>query len=106
MGTPELLAMAISLVTFIAGGVAWFSSAIRKGYAAERDFQHLKRNQEQLSLGIKQCLDQYDHKFELTKKELDEIEIQLIEVKGVLNLLLVRLTGDTISEITNRRKDK
>lgn len=103
MGTPEIVAMIISLITFVAGGVAWFSAAVRKSYAAERDFQHLRRNQEQLSDGIAQVLKDYDHKFQLTKKELDEIEVQLIEVKGVLNLLLVRLTGDSVSEVLRKK---
>lgn len=105
MGTAELVAMTISLISFVSGGVAWYSSAVRKSYAAERDFQHLRRNQEQLSAGIAECLKEFEHKHQLTKKELDEIEVQLIEVKGVLNLLLVRLTGDSVSEVLRRRKD-
>lgn len=104
MAGPEAIAMVISLISFVSGGIAWYSSAVRKSYAAERDFQHLRRNQEQLSSGIAECLKEFEHKFQLTKKELDEIEVQLIEVKGVLNVLLVRFTGDTVSEVMRRRE--
>ena len=54
----------ITLLTFLGGGIAgitgtllglarWYASSEKKKYAAERDFQHLKRAQEQLSEGLK-----------------------------------------------------
>lgn len=38
----------LGVVTAFAGWLAWYGSSIKKAYAAERDFNHLKRNYEQL----------------------------------------------------------
>lgn len=54
----------LAVLTFIGGGIAgisgtlwglarWYAQSEKKKYAAERDFQHLKRAQEQLSEGLK-----------------------------------------------------
>ena len=39
----------IGVLTSFAGFLAWYSSSVKKSYAAERDFNHLRRNYEQLS---------------------------------------------------------
>jgi hypothetical protein len=39
----------LGLLTSLLGALAWYGSAVRKRYAAERDFQHLKNNYAQLA---------------------------------------------------------
>lgn len=49
-----LVSLTLGLLGFLSGLVLWYKGAIEKRYAAERDFGHLKRNQEQMAqaLGI------------------------------------------------------
>jgi hypothetical protein len=44
-----LLGFLLGVITSVVGWLAWYGSSVRKRYAAERDFQHLKRNYEQLA---------------------------------------------------------
>ena len=39
----------MSLFTGIFGAIAWYRAGVRKAYAAERDFNHLKNNYRQLA---------------------------------------------------------
>lgn len=54
----------MAIMTFLGGGITgaiggiltaarWYADSEKKKYAAERDFAHLKRNQEQLSESLK-----------------------------------------------------
>lgn len=49
-----LVSLTLGLLGFLSGLILWYRGAIEKRYAAERDFGHLKRNQEQMAqaLGI------------------------------------------------------
>ena len=38
----------LGIITAFGGWLAWYASSVKKAYAAERDFNHLKRNYEQL----------------------------------------------------------
>lgn len=59
----------------------------KKEYAAQRDFEHLRRNQEQLKEAIK-----------LIQSELDEMQSNQKEIKGIFTVLLAK-SGDSISGI-------
>ena len=39
----------MSLFTGVFGAIAWYRANVRKAYAAERDFNHLKNNYRQLA---------------------------------------------------------
>lgn len=43
-----LVATFLGVVSTIGGFLLYYNSSVRKRYAAERDFQHLKKNQEQM----------------------------------------------------------
>lgn len=92
----EIILALISLATFLSGAFAWYSSAVRKQYAAERDFIQLNRNQELIRSSI-----------EGLEKDLsrnhDESQREMLELKALINVLMVRLTGDTISEVLSKR---
>lgn len=46
----------LGLLTSLAGFLVWYGSSVRKSYAAERDFAHLRRNYEQLAENQKHML--------------------------------------------------
>lgn len=70
----------IALASFVGGVIAsaitclkWYGNSQKKAYAAERDFQHLRRNYEQLAEAIKQV----DH-------EVEQININLVRLEGLI----------------------
>lgn len=46
----------LGVITAFGGWLAWYASSVKKAYAAERDFNHLRRNYEQLAENQKQML--------------------------------------------------
>jgi len=50
----------LGLLTALAGLFAYYKNSLKKSYAAERDFQHLKRNQEQMVQMLLQLDDSID----------------------------------------------
>ncbi len=73
---------------------ARWKASIEKGYAAQRDFQHLKRNQENISMGIAQIdkdlcdrLDQIDKDIDT---RLDRVDLALNRVENMLHNLINR----------------
>lgn len=46
----------LGIITAFAGWLAWYGSSVKKRYAAERDFAHLKRNYEQLAENQKEMI--------------------------------------------------
>ena len=73
------IAGAIGIVSTTFSGVLWFKSTVRKRYAAERDFNHLKRNYEQLSQNVAHMKDLQDEK-------LDRIFFELVLMRETLGL--------------------
>lgn len=81
----ELLAAIVGVSVGASGALAaiytrWKAS-IEKGYAAQRDFQHLKRNQEQISQGIVEINEDADARF-------DRIDLTLNRMESMLHTLL------------------
>lgn len=78
----------------------WYSGAIQKRYAAQRDYEHLKKNYEQLSANLDRLVrDQTEGMYEIT--------LELKEVKGLTNLVLTKLTPtiDTSGWVKQRKED-
>ncbi|KAM3091132.1 hypothetical protein ACKFKG_26765 [Phormidesmis sp. 146-35] len=91
----------ISILTFLAGvggGVwgmlRWYGEGEKKRYAAERDFQHLKRNQEQMQQSIAQLI-----------AEIDGLSDDFKTLNACFNLLLGE-RGQTISGILGYKRKK
>jgi hypothetical protein len=89
----------ISILTFLAGAgsavwgmVQWYAGAEKKKYAAERDFQHLRRNQEQMKESIKHIT-----------TEIDLLSDDMKTLTACFNLLLNQ-SGQTVSGILGHRK--
>lgn len=85
---------AIGLIGALFGAFSWWRGAIVKSYAAERDFGHLRRNQEMISQAVAQLGEEIealnrdiDQAIELgkdNKQQLDLIKMQATEAKGTL----------------------
>ena len=55
-----LVATTLGVVSSIGGFLLYYNGSVRKRYASERDFEHLKRNQEQISRLIMELDDSLD----------------------------------------------
>ena len=85
----------IGIITFIGGVALWYRGAVEKKYAAQRDFGHLKRNYENLSMTVLEQGKDIDRRF-------DGLEADTREVKILLQVLVSRTGDDSISGILNR----
>lgn len=77
------------LLTFalaVGGNITWsllfFANSIKRRYAAERDFNHLKNNQQQIADSIAICLKDQDDRFDRVDRDLLEIKAYIIG-KGI-----------------------
>lgn len=79
----SILATILGLIATIGGGVAWYSSVVRKRYASERDFNHIREWQLSNSRFL-------DTEFRSLENRLDTIENNLLEMKILVSM---RVTG-------------
>lgn len=80
MSNSDLIALGgliLAAVTSLIGAVLWYSNAEKKRYGTERDFQHLRRNQEQIAQAITMLNDEISEHFERQSRELLEIRVHL-----------------------------
>lgn len=94
----DWLPLLIGLITFLGGTIAWYSGAIEKRYAAQRDFNHLKKNQENIARGVSELFKEQDKRF-------DQLEKENAELKNLLMNVFMTQTGESISAIM-RKRDK
>lgn len=71
------------LATFAAGGLAWYRSSVQKGYAAQRDFEHLRLNQQQMAEGQTLLIEEIRKHLRQQDKEFDSLHRELGEVKAM-----------------------
>lgn len=72
-----ILVSGTSLLTGFVGYLAWQRSKTRKEYAAERDFNHLKRNYESLTINVEGLWRQMEEFHRDAQRQLDRIEVKL-----------------------------
>lgn len=76
------------ILTTVAGTVVWYRTNIRNKYAAERDFNHLKRNYEGLAEAFKFQTGEMDDHFERLARDLDtrcdRLDAEVREIKALL----------------------
>jgi flagellar basal body-associated protein FliL len=77
----ELISLSLGLVgtlLAIGSGILWIinqkSTAETKKYAAEREFGHIKRNQDQLSTNLANYFQDIENKLDTIKDSLQEIK--------------------------------
>ena len=81
----ELFALIASALTFMGGLVMWYAGAVKKSYAAQRDFDHLKGSYKQIAANLDAVSREQDGRF-------DQLALELKEVKGLLTAIIVKIT--------------
>lgn len=78
---PEILiafcGVLVGLVPYGIGMIVWYANTEKKKYAAERDFNHLKNNQKDISNGIAHLAENIEHDLEVITRDILEIKIKL-----------------------------
>lgn len=67
----------VSLTTAAIGVAAFLRASGRKEYASQRDMEHLKNNQKQLSMNVEQLWRQDEERFDRIDRQLDRLEMCL-----------------------------
>lgn len=78
-----LLIMSVGSALFAV--VTWYSASVQKRYASQRDFEHLKRNYQQLSENHAQTSKEMDARF-------DQMTLDLRDIKNILNVIMVKVS--------------
>ncbi len=94
----EILATAISVLTFGGGSLAWYSAYVQKRYAAQRDFEHLRRNYEQISQLLKVMNEELEESFEAVGDRFNTlgdrfnaIDRNTDSIQQKLNVLMIKI---------------
>lgn len=80
----DIIPLGMSVLTFVFGTVAWYKGAVKRQYAAERDFGILKDNYSQLN---QQLVD--------IENKIDELNRELLRINALLQPISIRLIGPT-----------
>lgn len=91
----DWIPLIIGVVTFLGGILAWYTGAVEKKYAAQRDFAHLKNNQLNISNNIAGLLKEQDRRF-------DQLDKNDLEMKNLLMNVFMSNISDAVS--ANMRK--
>ena len=87
----------MGLISFVGGFATWSAAAVKKQYAAERDFGHLKKSYDTLAVNI-------THLDRLLDQRLDELQRENLELKTLLQGVLIRLGSNGSVMFDNRGK--
>lgn len=71
------IALAATIISNLMWAINQHTNAEKKKYAAERDFQHLKRNQEAISQGINDAFQDIESSLTLISRDIQEIKIHM-----------------------------
>jgi hypothetical protein len=91
----------LGLGTTLVGIVAWLSQSAKKRYAAERDFEHLKRNYQQLVEGQATLLRELEERADRLQNALERQQI-------VLQVVLAKVSGsdESIGTMLNQLRQQ
>ncbi|BBD66329.1 hypothetical protein NIES4072_64020 [Nostoc commune NIES-4072] len=78
-----IITFVLALGGHVTWGIVFFTNSIKRRYAAERDFNHLKNNQKQITDNIAFGFREIDERFDRTDRDLLEIKAYLIG-KGII----------------------
>lgn len=81
-----LLALLTNIFGVVIWYAVWYASSEKKKYAAERDFNHLRNNQKDISDGIAHIANDFDRRFDDLDKRLNQQDHSLLEIKTYLNI--------------------
>ncbi|MCL1466040.1 hypothetical protein [Argonema galeatum] len=105
----EEIALYLALICNAIQLVSWWNTSQRKRYASELDFVSIKEGQRTILEQVKHLEKQIEsHEIQAYRRAKD-IESHLIdelkEVKAITNALIVKMTGDSISDILRKKDD-
>lgn len=94
-----LLGTILAIITSVSGMVALYRGSVIKGYAAQRDYEHLKNNHKQLVTNIEFMAKDIDAQFQQVHQtqdnRFDRVDKDLIELKA---LMLANLRSKPLHE--------
>lgn len=98
-----VISLVLGITSLVSGIFLWHRSSVTKNYAAERDFQHLKRNYEQNSEVLGEVAENVErlcesrnaiqHQLNQTQLSVDRTKESLIEMKAHILAISNRLEG-------------
>ncbi len=94
-----LAGLALAALTTAGGIFQYILTSQKKSYAAERDFNHLKRNYEQLAENQQLLLKEFEERSTELRQELREQKI-------LLNAVLTQIAKDSSIGSMLRKKDE
>lgn len=83
----QFVVLSLSIGTTIFVSVSWYNSTLRKQYAAQRDFEHLRRNYQQMSEAQSELAKEMDKRF-------DETTLDLRDLKNIANAILLKVATE------------
>lgn len=87
MLSVETVAALIGIITFIGGLIAWYRGAVQKEYASQRDWEHVKNNQKQLTNNLDFIFKEIDQKLDKIiddhDKRFDKIDVSQIKLESM-----------------------
>ena len=105
----EEIALYLALACNAIQLISWWDASQKKRYASELDFMSIKEGQRTILDQVKLLEKQVESDEIQAYRRSKEIESHLIdelkEVKGIINALIVKTTGDSISDILKRKDD-
>jgi len=84
----QFVLLILSLGSALFAIVTWYSASVQKRYASQRDFEHLKRNYQQLADTQAQIIKELDSRF-------DETTLDLRDMKNMLNVIMVKISTES-----------
>ncbi|WP_088242333.1 hypothetical protein [Calothrix rhizosoleniae] len=73
----QFLGFALAAITPICGAILWHVNSEKKKYGAQRDFNHLRRNIEQLTTSISYQTGELEKQFEKLERDILDIKMYL-----------------------------
>lgn len=93
----EYIGVGIAVVTFVGGIFAWYSAAVKKEYASQRDWEHLKNNQRQFQENL-------DYLFKDMGETLENMQNEHRKRFDKIDSQHIRLESMFYTSLINRRK--
>ncbi len=94
----------LGILSLLAGFFMWYRGAVEKSYAAQRDFGHIRRNQEQMLSAIDQLESEWDDRLQAQQAELKEIKAYVFSLSQRFEVILARLDANS-GIFASRKKD-
>lgn len=75
-------------ISFVGAAATWYGAAVKKSYASERDFGHLRQSYASLSENV-------GHLDRMLDTRMDAIVGEQMKTTATLQALIVRLSGES-----------